>query len=183
MINDTDALKVDYSHLEELLRLGKWKEADEETAKVMLKAAKREEEGWLNIYEFKEFPCSNLQMIDQLWVKYSDGRFGFSVQREIYLEKCGGKLGEEYHIMNVYEDGGVLNDFYDQVGWRNNKEIIWDYNKLTFDISAPRGHLPFRFRYCITGERPKSGCQRVYMGINPRFYSLDFIPKIIACNI
>ncbi|EAW36228.1 GUN4 domain-containing protein [Lyngbya sp. PCC 8106] len=182
MINDTDVLKVDYSQLEELLRLGKWKEADYETAQVMLKAAKREKEGWLNIYEFKEFPCSNLQMIDQLWVKYSDGRFGFSVQREIYLEKCGGKLGEDY-LWNVYEDGGVLNDFYDQVGWQDNKEIIYDYNELTFDISAPRGHLPFGFRWYITGEQRKSGCKRVYMGINPHFYSSDMIPKLIACNI
>ncbi|WP_413166818.1 GUN4 domain-containing protein [Capilliphycus salinus ALCB114379] len=182
MINDTDVLKVDYSQLEELLKLGKWKEADEETAKVMLKAAKREKEGWLNIYKFKEFPCSNLQMIDQLWVKYSGGRFGFSVQREIYVEKCGGKLGEDY-FMNVFEDGGVFNDFYDQVGWRENKEIIYSYNELTFDISAPRGHLPFAFRHCIRGEQPKSGCKRVYMGDNPRFYFSDFIPKIIACNI
>ncbi len=38
---------MDYSKLRDLLKAGKWKEADEETLRVMLAVAKREKEGWL----------------------------------------------------------------------------------------------------------------------------------------
>ncbi|MFM6250457.1 MAG: GUN4 domain-containing protein, partial [Dolichospermum sp.] len=70
---------MDYSKLRDLLKAGKWKEADEETLRVMLVVAKREEEGWLDTESIDNFPCADLRTIDQLWVKYSEGRFGFSV--------------------------------------------------------------------------------------------------------
>jgi hypothetical protein len=38
---------VNYSRLQQLLAAGKWKEADQETDKVMLQVAGREREGWL----------------------------------------------------------------------------------------------------------------------------------------
>ena len=75
---------VDYTRLRDLLKTGKWKEADKETMTVMLKAAGREEEGWLNRDSIEKFPCTDLRTIDQLWVKYSNGRFGFSVQKRIW---------------------------------------------------------------------------------------------------
>ncbi|MFM6623822.1 MAG: GUN4 domain-containing protein, partial [Dolichospermum sp.] len=75
---------VDYRKLRDLLAAGKWKEADEETRQVMLAVAKRERERWLNVESIDNFPCADLRTIDQLWVKYSDGRFGFSVQKRIY---------------------------------------------------------------------------------------------------
>ncbi|MFM6912622.1 MAG: GUN4 domain-containing protein, partial [Dolichospermum sp.] len=65
---------VDYRKLRDLLAAGKWKEADEETRQVMLAVAKREREGWLNVESIDNFPCADLRTIDQLWVKYSDGR-------------------------------------------------------------------------------------------------------------
>ncbi|MFM6271628.1 MAG: GUN4 domain-containing protein, partial [Dolichospermum sp.] len=74
---------MDYRKLRDLLKAGKWKEADEETLRVMLAVA-REREGWLNVESIDNFPCADLRTIDQLWVKYSDGRFGFSVQKRIY---------------------------------------------------------------------------------------------------
>ncbi|CCQ59603.1 GUN4 domain-containing protein, partial [Crocosphaera watsonii] len=36
------------------------------------------------------FPCEDLRIIDQLWVKYSNGQFGFSVQKQIYMDELGG---------------------------------------------------------------------------------------------
>ncbi|HEY9611918.1 GUN4 domain-containing protein [Allocoleopsis sp.] len=50
----------------------------------MLKAAGREKEGWLNVKSIEMFPYADLRTIDSLWVKYSDGRFGFSVQNRIW---------------------------------------------------------------------------------------------------
>ena len=70
---------VDYTRLRDLLAAQKWKEADEETVKVMLKAAGREKEYYFNRESIDNFPCDDLRTIDQLWVKYSQGRFGFSV--------------------------------------------------------------------------------------------------------
>ncbi|MBD0264121.1 MAG: GUN4 domain-containing protein, partial [Tolypothrix sp. Co-bin9] len=65
---------VDYTKLRDLLAAGKWKDADEETLVVMLKAAGREEESYLDYESIQNFPCTDLRTIDQLWVKYSNGR-------------------------------------------------------------------------------------------------------------
>ena len=127
---------VDYSQLKELLSQRKWKEADLETARVMLKAAKREKEGWLDVDSLKKFPCADLQTIDQLWVKYSGGRFGFSVQKKIYRE-CGGKLDGEYPGDEIWYD------FCKQVGWRRiNGEFAGGYELELYFDTAPSGHLP-----------------------------------------
>ncbi|MFM6619893.1 MAG: GUN4 domain-containing protein, partial [Dolichospermum sp.] len=80
---------MDYRKLRDLLKAGKWKEADEETLRVMLCVGEREREGWLDINSIDNFPCADLSIIDKLWVKYSDGRFGFSVQKRIY-QSLGG---------------------------------------------------------------------------------------------
>ena len=76
-----------YHKLRDLLAAGEWKEADRETARVMLQVASREKEGWLRVEDRENFPCEDLRAIDKLWVKYSNGRFGFSVQKRIWLER------------------------------------------------------------------------------------------------
>jgi serine/threonine protein kinase len=125
---------MDYRKLRDFLAQGKWKEADGETARVMLAVAKREDEGWLNVDSIDNFPCEDLRTIDQLWVKYSDGRFGFSVQKRIY-QSFGGT--REYN-----ED--IWKKFGDNVGWikRGWREKWVYYNDITFDKKAPEGHLP-----------------------------------------
>ncbi|NET03456.1 MAG: protein kinase [Symploca sp. SIO2B6] len=120
---------VDYTQLRNLLAVGKWKEADIETARVMIKAVNREHKGWLRVQDINQFPCTDLHTIDQLWVKYSDGRFGFSVQKDIWLE-VGGKVD--------YETEAKL---CNHIGWRVKGELL-SYSSLTFKLSAPLGHLP-----------------------------------------
>ncbi|XZN93511.1 MAG: GUN4 domain-containing protein [Microcoleus sp.] len=120
---------VDYTRLRDLLAAGKWKEADGETLKVMLKAVRREKEGWFNRESIDNFPCDDLRTIDQLWVKYSQGRFGFSVQKKIWLE-VGGKVD--------YETECKLGD---RVGWRKGGSWL-NNSDLTFNKQAPVGHLP-----------------------------------------
>ncbi|NLQ03600.1 GUN4 domain-containing protein [Cylindrospermopsis raciborskii] len=73
-----------FSKLNSLLQAQNFKEADRETRKIMLAIAKREEEGWLRIEDAEKFPCKELRSIDQLWLKYSGGKFGISVQQQIY---------------------------------------------------------------------------------------------------
>ncbi|WP_373538073.1 GUN4 domain-containing protein [Microcoleus sp.] len=133
----TDSLKsalgVDYTRLRDLLATGDWKEADRETFKVMLKAASREKEGWFHTNSIENFPGDDLRTIDKLWVKYSQGHFGFSVQKKIWLE-IGGKVD--------YDTECKLGD---RVGWRKRKKGRKDwleYDDLAFNLEAPRGHLP-----------------------------------------
>ena len=96
---------MDYSKLRDLLKAGKWKEADEETARVMLAVANLEEESWLDNEHIDNFPYKDLRTIDQLWVKYSDGRFGFSVQKRIY-QGLGGTREYNSEIWNKFGDRG-----------------------------------------------------------------------------
>ncbi|MBW4631740.1 MAG: GUN4 domain-containing protein [Iphinoe sp. HA4291-MV1] len=56
----------------------------------MLKVVGRKKDGWLDVESINNFPCTDLSTIDQLWVKYSNAHFGFSVQKRIWQE-VGGK--------------------------------------------------------------------------------------------
>jgi serine/threonine protein kinase len=124
---------VDYRQLDRLLASEKWKEADKETKNKMLEAAGRTEEMWLRPEDIDQFPCEDLRTINQLWVKYSKERFGFSVQKRIYESLRGTR---EY-------DEEIWDAFGDRVGWRVNSKWL-DYNDLKFNTKAPEGHLPSR---------------------------------------
>ena len=115
---------ADYRLLRDLLASGKWQEADLETSAIILQAAGREHEGWLTSESLAKFPCLDLQTIDKLWIKYSQGHFGFSVQKRIYFE-----VGENFAL------------FSDRVGWRVRGNWL-NYSEHTFNLIAPIGHLP-----------------------------------------
>ncbi len=120
-----------YFKLAYYLQTGQWKEADLETWRVMLEVGDRDKKGYLDISEIDDFPCDDLRIIDRLWVNYSNGKFGFSVQKEIYQSLDGTR---EY-------DEKIWNAFGNRVGWR--KEGDWLYHKdATLDLTAPVGHLP-----------------------------------------
>ncbi|MBP5976553.1 GUN4 domain-containing protein [Brasilonema sp. CT11] len=124
---------VNYTRLRDLLAAGKWKEADDETYLVMLQAVGRKENDWIREQELLNFPCTDLRTIDQLWVKYSNRRFGFSVQKKIYLS-FGGKPDGKY-----YEE--AWRKLGERVGWRVKENWIRG-EEVTFDTTAPQGHLP-----------------------------------------
>ncbi|MEM8718847.1 MAG: GUN4 domain-containing protein [Cyanobacteria bacterium P01_G01_bin.39] len=122
---------IDYRKLRDLLAAGEWREADQETSNVMLKVANRQSEGWLRELDIDNFPCEDLLTINQLWLHFSDGQFGFSVQKEIY-ESLGGT--REY-------DSEIWKSFGDRVGWRNGGKWL-NYDELSFTLSAKKGHFP-----------------------------------------
>ena len=122
---------VDYTPLHDLLAAGKWKEADKETRRTLLQAADREREGWLRRKDIDKFSCEDLRIIDQLWRKSSQGRFGFSVQKEIYQNLDGKRKYNQ-------EAKGI---FGDRVGWRKRGRWL-DYSELIFNLNAPKGQLP-----------------------------------------
>jgi len=109
-----------YHSLESFLSEGKWKEADEETTRLMLQLGDQNRKGYLDVEDCRNFPKEELRTIDKLWLKYSNGKFGFSVQKEIYLE-VGGKLND-YH----YDSYKKMSD---RIGWSDTE-------------TAPRGYFP-----------------------------------------
>ena len=136
LLGSVENKQIDYTQLGNLLAEGKWKEADEETARLMFKIADREQERWLRVEDIEQFPSSDLQTIDQLWVEYSNGRFGFSVQKQIYQSLGGTK---EFNQK-------ITEAFWHKVGLIINNEPYWSqYDNLIFNLSAPIGHLPIRY--------------------------------------
>ena len=123
---------IDYRKLRNLLAAEKWKEADQETFNVMLQAAGRQQKGYLNTSDIDKFPCEDLRTINQLWLYFSDGKFGFSVQKEIYLSLGGTSIE-------------IWKKFGDRVGWRKGGQWL-EYSDLNFDKTALEAHLP---RACI----------------------------------
>ncbi|MFO7091486.1 GUN4 domain-containing protein [Limnospira platensis] len=126
----------DYSQLNRLLKSGQWKAADEKTAKMMCRVAGKTHDGYLNYDDIKNFPGEDWRIIDGLWVKHSRGRFGFSVQKQIYIN-CGGLPDGSYP-----KGDDILERYGDQVGWRVGRSWILK-SDCTFAAIAPCGYLPF----------------------------------------
>ena len=124
--------KVDYTGLANLLSSDRFEEADRETLKIILSLVGREKQYWLNLENIENIPCKDLDKINQLWINYSNGKFGFSIQKLIWIE-LGGKPG----IYNV----AIADHFIQEVGWGENHQR---YKNITYKLSAPDGHLPFR---------------------------------------
>ncbi|OCR01782.1 serine/threonine protein kinase [Oscillatoriales cyanobacterium USR001] len=120
------AVGVDYTNLQHLLAAKKWKEADWETWVVLSQALGKRTKGYIHPNEIEGLPCADLGTINGLWVKYSGGQFGYTVQKQIY-DGVDGDYGQ----------------FCDRVGWLTyNPHNASEY--LIFRLNAPLGHLPSR---------------------------------------
>ena len=123
-----------YLPLEELLKAKKWREADQETYRLMITTVGKEEGQWFSPKDLKSFPCEDLQTLDKLWTTYSqtedypNGKWGFTVQKQIW-QACGSP--KEYN--KNWEKFGI------RVGWDRRKLR----SQLTYDLekSLP-GELP-----------------------------------------
>jgi predicted NACHT family NTPase len=154
-----------FTQLETYLKNGQWREADQETMRLMLLIAKREDEGWLDEESIKNFPCEDLRTIDKLWVDNSGGKFGFSVQKKAWLD-CGGVPGE--YDYEVYEK------FADEVGWRRTGNWL-SYDELTFLLDGSKhAHLP----HLIYGWDMREWVDR---GVEVRISFLA--QRLVTCNI
>jgi predicted XRE-type DNA-binding protein len=150
------------TRLRELLAAGKWKEADRETKLVILQVSGLEQEAKLDKEHLENFSCESLRTIDQLWVKYSNGRFGFSVQKHLF-ESVGGKPG--------VDDYKAYCRFGERVGWLV-KNCWLSETDLIFTLDAPSGHLPLTpFLVLIRGIRSR------------KLFFSDFFRRIEACKV
>jgi len=117
---------IDYANLQHFLAVQQWQSADRETCRLLAIAVGKGERTPLDRRDIAKLPCPDLETIDRLWVKYSGGRFGFSVQQEIYNE-----VGCDYL------------KFCDRVGWTIARSLT-TAEPLQYKNSAPIGHLPSR---------------------------------------
>jgi serine/threonine protein kinase len=123
-------VRIDYTRLQNLLTRKKWKEADQQTWEVLCQALGKARGQYLFNSDIEKLPCNDLKTIDKLWVKYSEGHFGFSVQNRIYQE-----ADEDY------------TSFCDRVGWSLHNSYSQE-SALKFNLRAPVGHLPSRRWLC-----------------------------------
>ncbi len=124
-------LDTKYADLERYLKSGQWKEANDETHRLMITEVGKRKGQWLYDNELLSFPCEPLKVIDGLWVQHSGGKFGFSVQKKLYLD-CGGLADRRY-------EPEVWDKFCEANGWsRDKKKNAF----IRYDTSSPSGHLP-----------------------------------------
>lgn len=131
--------KVDYSRLQALLQTRQWKQADRETLTVMLQAADRVKQTWLNAASLSSFPCDDLRIINQLWSNYSQNQFGFATQQQLYLTLQA--TTSTVRASRVPHELALM--FCKKVEWWLPRfEFLKYYNLLDFTSNAPTGHLP-----------------------------------------
>jgi hypothetical protein len=136
---------VNCKKLEELLRLVNLKDADHETKRLILELAHREQDGWLRAGDAKNISPQDLLAIDRLWIKYSNGRFGFSVQNKIW-RTLGCESSNNIQTQTISE-----NKFGKAVSWRVSNRWISQWDSFTYDLSSPEGSLPREYIFALNG--------------------------------
>jgi len=143
-----------YSKLDSLLQARKWKEADEETEKMIFKLLGREKiersPKLANLSTYQAFlnnclsgddvevlPGTELRNINKLWLEHSKGRFGFSVQKRIWESIV--RTEREPTIFH----GRGCKEFDERVGWYVKGDWIY-YSDIKYSLTAPPGHLPIK---------------------------------------
>ncbi|MBE9042169.1 GUN4 domain-containing protein [Oscillatoriales cyanobacterium LEGE 11467] len=167
--NKSQKKQVSCAHLETLLSLKSWREADKETKQIVLTSRNKINSPGLEIEDVEELDIKLLEMIDSLWMKYSDNKFGISLQHNIwkkiistpimygFIRRLFSKDNED----STQKDKENVYRFGEQVGWcqinkPDNQKWI-PYKKLTFNLDACEGHLPYSRTWCSRkwGHGPK----------------------------
>ncbi|MFN6568899.1 GUN4 domain-containing protein [Dendronalium sp. ChiSLP03b] len=141
----TEVVSGHYHKLDELLQARKWQEADLETANIIYVISHKElpensiyrrkyYENYFSVEHIRVLPKKHLNNINKLWLKYSDGRFGFSVQKRIWKHLGGGSD-------TTYNSEEIQKKFGDEVGWRKEGDWVY-YSDIYYWRTAPSGHLP-----------------------------------------
>ncbi|MGI8935832.1 MAG: GUN4 domain-containing protein [Phormidesmis sp.] len=123
-----------YAQLEQYMVAGDWRAANQYNCRLMSQVLGKRP-GYY--FSAKTFPCNDLLRIDRLWKTHSQGRFGFSVQRDIYVE-CGGVLDGEFSEKPFVK-------FIQAVGWCKEDAKQYDSFKELYGDSALRNYAQFIF--------------------------------------
>lgn len=121
------ASNIDYHPLQQLLIQQAWLEADKLHNLKLCEAASESalQRKWIYFTEVSLLSICDLRTLNALWVAHSDGRFGYSVQREIWLGT--GKNWDKFWPKIHWKEGNIWTRYPGGFNW---------------SLDAPRGHLP-----------------------------------------
>ena len=118
---------INYDELQLMLVEQKFEDADRLTSSYLRQLAGKlaKKRGYVFYSEVMNMSGKDLQTIDRLWIIYSTGRFGFSIQAKILKS-----VGKKYELM------------WPKIGWK--KEGLWTRYPTSFcwSLEAPDGHMP-----------------------------------------
>ena len=89
-VNLISSQGVNYTKLQSLLSSHQWQAANQETWNVMCQAAQKKVGSVLSSEDIKKIACEDLKIINNLWQEHSQGRYGFSVQNQMYMSSIMG---------------------------------------------------------------------------------------------
>jgi hypothetical protein len=121
------ALGIDYALLQQMLIQQDFEAADRLTSQKMCEAAGSAAvaRGWVYFTEVAQINNTDLNTINLLWLAYSEGKFGFSVQRKMWLS-----LGKNWEKLWL------------QIGWKKDGKFTRYPGGFIWNLDAPKGHLP-----------------------------------------
>ena len=122
------ALEIDYDELQTLLIKRDYQSADKLTMQKLCELAgeRAVQRKWVYFTEVSQFPTTDLQTVDRLWRIYSEDRFGWSKQHELWM-----RLGQNWERL------------WTQLTWKSAEGAWTRYpTEFIWDLSAPVGHLP-----------------------------------------
>jgi hypothetical protein len=173
-----------YRELNRLLIARRWHEADELTARILRMASPVHDSP--NRFAFliardtavNDFPCHHLKIIDQLWIKNSNGKFGLSVQKRIFMS-----IQDTTHIK--LSDSGAMEVFFEALKWTYTSNNV-DGDKFyvlakDFTFCTPNifGMFPFSpWEFFLKGIY--TFYKEIYF---PRKYAPDSHPSLSAIRI
>ena len=118
---------LDYTPLQQALLEERFEDADRFTSAFLRKLAGEQAERRGYVYFSEVLPMRGLDLvtIDRLWIAYSQGRFGFTVQARL-LATLSGRYDK----------------LWPRIGWK--QEGVWTRYPNAFDwsLKAPEGHMP-----------------------------------------
>ncbi len=129
---------VRFQPLRDMLAAKNWEDADTETIRLIADIAGHQDLEDFRPAEVQHFPCVQLQVIDNLWLTYSNQRFGFSIQARIYQE-VGGSVET-----TIEQNSKIIEEWGKRLGWRENNR--WKKcDELDWSLNAPLGSHPARW--------------------------------------
>ncbi|NCO76378.1 MAG: GUN4 domain-containing protein [Cyanobacteria bacterium] len=123
----TSEKNVDFNDLQQLLINQKYQEADALTRVKLCELVGKTaiERKWVYFTEIEKISIADLQLIDVLWQVYSEGKFGYKIQRQMWLS-----LGKNYPQL------------WEKLQWKAGNKWTKYPQEFIWDLSAPTGHLP-----------------------------------------
>ena len=119
---------INYEPLQKLLINENFREANKLTSQHLCELVKTKttiEKKWLYFTDVQFLPADDLFTLDFLWKIYSKGKFGFSVQKQIWI-----KSNKNWDLL------------WERISWTSNGSMKRYPQEFQWTIQAPEGHLP-----------------------------------------